>query len=260
MIRREEANAIWLIHQAAHAFISGQIADHWVGNGTMTLSPREELITAAYNHDAGWAEYEQQPRVNALGMPRTFTEMDMDEHFLIWEQSFRRVFVQNRYAALLTVLHSMALYEQRLRYLGDPPEIRAAVQAFVDQWQRWADDMIARLADHPRYSPGTQPDQLAHNVRLLQVWDYLSLMLCISTVHEQILEDVPMGDSTRGMVAIAANGPRSMVLDPFPLDRPLTLWLDARRLRGGPFNTDDELRHVLVGLPYKPLVFEITPN
>jgi hypothetical protein len=259
MIRREESGTVWLIHQAAHAFVAGQIAEHWIGGGQMTVQPREELLIAAYCHDAGWLGYEQQPRINAQGQPCTFTEMDLEEHFGIWESSIRSVFAQNRYAGLLTALHCKDLYEQRLRYLGDPPEARAHIQTFLDTWRAWIEDLIATLGSHPRYSLAVQPDPLAENLRLLQVWDYLSLALCMSHVYEQTVEDIPYAPGERDVLYLAAGGERSMVLNPFPLDHPLTLWIDARQVIGGPFDSDDALRAALDGVPYKPLVFEIGP-
>jgi hypothetical protein len=257
MIRREESDSTWFIHQAAHAYISGQIAQHWVGDGSLTLRPREELLLAATYHDAGWVSAEQQPRINHRGQPRTFTEMDLDEHFVIWRGSIEAVFTLNRYSGLLTSLHCAALYEQRLQHLDDPPGDRARIRAFLDERHTWQDDLIAALRDHPRYGLAVQPDRLADNLRLLQVWDYLSLILCMTPVHEQTLDDVPLGNSQRSRLGIAASGMRGMVLDPFPLDGPLTLWIDARPVLGGPFEDNAALQRALDGVSYQPLVFEV---
>jgi len=259
MIRREEPDSIWLIHQAAHAFISGQIAGHWIGQGTSTLSLHEELVIAATNHDAGWARAERSPQINPQGQPRTFTEMDMDDHFGIWTDSIQAVFVQNRYAGLLTSLHCSDLYEKRLRFLADPPPARSRIHAFLEERRAWEKQTIAALSSHPRYALAVEEQALLCNLRLLQVWDYLSLVVCMRPVHEQTLEDVPVGGGERVLLRIAGNGPRGMTLAPFPLDRPLTLWIDARQLPGVPFDSDEALRRALDGVPYKPLVFEIGP-
>jgi hypothetical protein len=258
MIRRDEADASWLIHQAAHAYIAGQIACHWIGSGAMVPAPRAELLVAAACHDAGWAAAEQQPRINGDGLPRTFTEMDLLDHFSIWRHSIEAVFAQNRYAGLLTSLHCTALYEQRLTLVDDPPDDRARIRVFLEKWHAWQRLLIAALTDHPRYGPVVNAPRLGENLRLLQVWDYLSLLLCMSTVREQTLEDVPLAGGQRGTLRVAASGEHGMALDPFPLDQPLALWIDARSLSGGPFASDAALRAVLVDVPYRPLVFEIT--
>ena len=257
MIRREESGATWVIHQAAHAYLSGQIAAHWTGIGDQAQHPRDALLIAAYHHDAGWVKNEQQPRINLHGQPRTFTEMDLDDHFTIWQDSIEAVFVQNRYAGLLTSLHCVALYEQRLRYVDDPPADRARIEAFLEGRYTWQDNLIAALGDHPHYSLAVQPDHRVTNLRLLQVWDYLSLLLCMGRVHEQSLDDAPVAGGRRVSLHLAASGPRGMTIDPFPLDGPLMLWIDARLVVGAPFDDDECLRRALAGVPYKPLVFEI---
>jgi hypothetical protein len=257
MIRREENGVVWLIHQAAHTYISGQIAEHWIGSGKMTFTPREEMLLAAYTHDAGWAQIEMLPRINPRGQPRTFTEMDLEEHFEIWQDSIEDVFAQNRYAGLITSLHCSALYEQRLRFIDDPPEHRSLVKTFLEGRRNWEKELIAAMTDHPRYGPAVLPDRLGENLRLLQVWDYISLMLCMGPVREQLLDDVPLATNVRGTISIAASGPRGMRLDPMPFDQALTLWIDARPVAKTPFESDEDLRAVLDSVPYKPLVLEI---
>ncbi|MBN1202704.1 MAG: DUF3891 family protein [Anaerolineae bacterium] len=257
MIRREEPGATWVIHQAAHAYIAGRIANHWIGGGQMQPVPRDELFLAACCHDAGWVTVEQTPRVNAAGQPRTFTEMDLDEHFLIWQQSIDAVFLQNRYAGLLTSQHCTALYEMRLRAVPDPPEDRTRITDFLETQHAWERALIAALSEHPCYAAAVQPDRLADNLRLLQVWDYLSLLLCMGEVQEQPLADVPLAYGRRGTLQVAPGGARCMLLDPFPLAQPLTVWIDVRQVIGGPFADDAGLQRALAAAPYQPLVFEV---
>lgn len=259
MIRREEADATWLIHQAAHAYIAGQIAEHWVGNGSMQLSPREELVLAAYTHDSGWIRAEQRPVLNRYGQPATFTEMRLDDHFDIWRDSIQIVFGQNRYAGLLTSLHCSALYEQRLRYVDDPPSAKARIRHFLEERHAWENRLIEALSAHPRYGLAVVPEALALNLRLLQVWDYLSLLMCMGPVFEQTLDDVPLHGQERVVMRVAANGPRGIAIDPYPLRQPLTLWIDARPVIGGPFASDEDFQSRLAETGYKPLVFEIGP-
>ncbi len=253
MIRREEPESIWVINQAAHAYLSGQIGEHW----RMAYAPREELLIAAYTHDTGWSAADRTPRLNARGLPRTFTEMDLEEHFTIWLGSINAVFLQNRYAGLLTSLHCSALYDQRLRYIQDNPEDRAKVQSFLGERRAWEKHLINALAEHPRYASAIKADRLAENLRLLQVWDYLSLLLCMGPVNDQTLDDVPLQSGERGVLAAAACGLRGLEIDPFPLDQPLTLWIDARQISRGPFADHSAFQSALEFAPYQPLVLEV---
>lgn len=259
MIRREEAESMWLIHQAAHAYVAGRIAEHWVGNGSLPLEPREELVLAAYAHDSGWAEAEKCPALNRYGQPATFTEMELDEHLTIWRRSIETVFPQSRYAALLVSLHCTALYEQRLRYVDDPPAQKTQIRSFVSERHAWEQRLISALETHPHYGLAVQHGHLALNLRLLQVWDYLSLLVCMGPVFEQTLEDVPVGEHERAILRIAANGPRGLALDPYPLDQPLAVWIDARPCAEETFDSVDAFRDRLAETSYKPLMLELEP-
>ncbi len=255
MIRREEADAVWVIHQTAHARLAGELAEHWRAD----FAPREALVLAALNHDAGWPDFERQPRINARGWPRSFLEMDADVHFTIWERSIWAMFAQDRYAGLLTSLHCTALYERRLRMSPAVTALRQAeIKAFLAKWRAWQEAQIATLREHPQYGDAVQPQNLARNLRLLQVWDYLSLVLCRGAVREDTLAEVPLD---RGAVTLrlVGEGQRALLLDPFPLDAPLALWIDARQVVGGPFPDDAALQHALADMPYQPLMLEVKP-
>jgi len=259
MIRREEAGATWLIHQAAHAYIAGQIAQHWIGGGSLQLFPREELLIAAFAHDNGWVKAEASPSINRYGQPATFTEMPLEEHLAIWRDSIHLIFAQSRYAALLASLHCSALYDQRLRYVDDPPDHKARIHAFVDERRAWEAQLTQALKTHARYGPAVEPERLAHNLRLIQVWDYLSVLVCMGPVFEQTLEDVPLAEHDHAVIRLAPTGPRGLALDPYPLDGPLAVWIDARRIDGGPFESSAAYRSRLADAPYKPLMFEFEP-
>jgi len=45
MIRREEPETTWVIHQAAHAAIAGQIAGHWIATSYDRTSPLDAPLT-----------------------------------------------------------------------------------------------------------------------------------------------------------------------------------------------------------------------
>lgn len=258
MIRREEAGAYWVIQQTAHAFLAAQIVARWRWEASQPLL-REELVLAAAAHDAGWVTADEQPRPNLGGYPRTFTEMDLHTHFDIWTASIETVYAQNRFAGLLTSQHCTALYEQRLRFLSDPPDDRAQITAFLARWYDWQRALIAALFNHPRYARAVEPETLALHLRLLQVCDYLSLLLCMGPVMEQSLNDVPLPGGAHSLLRISGDGARAMTLDPFPLTEPLVLWVDARQVIGAPFKDAAALRAALQDVPYKPLVFEIGP-
>lgn len=251
MIRRHEPGAIWLIHQGAHAFLAAQIAAHWTGLGADAL--REELILTAAVHDAGWTSAEQPPTLNPDGLPRSFMEMPMRQHMQIWRSSIESAFAQNPYAGLLTSLHCTALYAARQANETDAPEDAAAIAEFVAERRGWEEALAIDLRDHPRYSAGAAEGMLAESLRRLQVWDYLSLLACLGPEQDTHLDDVPLADGCRRPLHVTPGEGRQVVVDPFPLDMPLEVWIAARRLPDATFAADDALAEALVEVPYEAL-------
>ncbi|HML23834.1 MAG TPA: DUF3891 family protein [Aggregatilinea sp.] len=257
MIRRHEPDAIWLIHQGTHAHLAGQIAARWAENGS-PITPREELILAAIVHDTGWNAADQAPRLNDKGLPRSFMEMDLQEHMQIWQRSIWGAFAQNRYAGLLTSLHCSALYDMRLNEWNDSPEDREMIAAFLEAQRQWEHGVIADLRDHPRYGDAVAEERLAENLRLLQVWDYLSLLVCMGPDHEETIPNVPVEGGQRTTLRVKPAGTHTIRVEPFPLDTSLMVWIDARRLHGAPFDSDEALRRALDDAAYEPLRLVIT--
>jgi hypothetical protein len=47
-----------------------------------------------------------------------------------------------------------------------------------------------------------------------------------------------------------------MMLEPFPLDEAITVWIDARQV-AGPFQNQADFQRTLAETPYVPLAFEL---
>ena len=169
--------------------------------------------------------------------------MDMDDHFGIWTDSIQAVFVQNRYAGLLTSLHCSDLYEKRLRFLADPPPARSRIHAFLEERRAWEKQTIAALSSHPRYALAIEEQDLLCNLRLLQVWIICRWLVCMRPVHEQTLEDV------RSAAASACCcGLRAMAR---AYARPFRWKIETAIARSLPAcrSTATALRHALDGVP-----------
>src|SRR6187401_2881008 len=87
MIRREikpnDKSTIWLlVSQVEHAQISGELVRNWRDE----FSP--DVAEAITHHDDGWAEWESEPKMNAvIGAPYSFLEMPLAESLVIWDRS-----------------------------------------------------------------------------------------------------------------------------------------------------------------------------
>ena len=190
MILRGEPNgSTILIGQPAHAFLSGQLARNWHPRP----EPFEEVVLAATQHDAGMADWDADPDLNPdTGLPLSFMQMPLATHLRLWTHAPHRVLTQSRYAAILVSMHGTALYEMRDLSRMQPEDAEAVRRYLNDQ----------RALQH-ELAAGLDRDQLDSNQRLLWIWDFLSLGLCLRwwgktvngfTLHEHTVEPWPFAD------------------------------------------------------------------
>ena len=182
MLIRPDGDSVVAIGQAAHAWISGQLARAWGNDQFDTPEPREEVCLAAEQHDVGMAEWDLAPRLHPTeGRPLSFMEMELADHLRLWAAAPAKLLSQSAYAALLVSMHGTALYELRDLSRLDPPEADA-VRAYLARERAWQERMLDVL--------GADRDQAATNQRLVFAWDGMSLALCLRW-DEFVAEEVP---------------------------------------------------------------------
>jgi hypothetical protein len=231
VLLREDGDAVVCIGQPAHAWISGQLARAWAAD---PVEPREEVCLAAEQHDVGMAEWDASPELNRdTGLPYSFMEMPLATHMRLWTAAPERMLVQSPYAALLVSMHGTALYEMRdLDRMA--PDDAEAVRGYLRSQRELQRGLAGAL--------GADPEQVRRNQRLLWIWDFLSLGLCLRWD----------GRSVHG-IELAGN-----TLGPWPFrDARVTLRTEGRRLTGR-FGDETEMREALRRAPWTPLRFELT--
>jgi Protein of unknown function (DUF3891) len=222
MLLRRDNDDVIVIGQPAHAWLSGQLARAW----NPRPEPWEEVCLAAEQHDAGMAEWDRAPKLNPeTGLPRSFMELELDDHLEIWWRAAPLVLQQSRYAALLVSMHGTALYERR----RDQDDER--VRAFL-AGQR---ELQERLIE------GFDEEQVRRNQQLIWTWDSLSLGILLDWgtfdaggihVEDGTLDPWPFGSST---IAVKSEG---------------------RRLTGT-FDDEAAMRAALDAAPWVTLEFEL---
>ena len=248
MIRREYEGGLLLLPQTAHAWVSGQLALRW-GNGHFARpEPWDELMLTAAQHDSGWAEWELAPRIHSDGRPVAFREMDLEEHLAIWQRSVERMQPTSLYSALLISKHAAYRYENRLQDQGrdDPPEVRQRIRGFIDVQHAFQERTGRTLADHPRYGPALQEQRIADAFRLLQIWDWLSLLLLMGPLPTMALEDIPVVSGQRMPIQLVPRDGRTMTLDPYPFgEAPFVVRADGRWMAQQTFRHNALFRRTL---------------
>ena len=226
MLLREDGDAVVCIGQPAHAWLSGQLARNWALD---PVEPWEEVCLAAEQHDAGMADWDARPELNPdSGRPYSFIEMPLATHLRLWTAAPAKLIPQSRYAAVLLSMHGTALYEMR-----DLSRMSAgqadAVRAYLE----------GQRALQARLSQGLE--HVKRNQRLIWIWDFLSLGLCLRWE----------GRSVEGVTLHADT------IEPWPFaaDR-VTLRTEGRRLEGR-FGDEEEMRAALDAAPWVELRFEL---
>jgi uncharacterized protein DUF3891 len=249
MLLRPDGDAVIAIGQPAHAWISGQLARAWGNERFGAVQPRDEVLLAAEQHDAGMAAWDAAPELNPRsGRPYAFTEMPLATHLGLWGRAPGLVRVQSPYAALLVSMHGTALYEMRELAALSPGESRA-VRAYLDGQHR----LQARLREELAVSA----PEAHRNQRLLWTWDYLSLAVCLDWVPG-VARAVPSADGPED-VRIGPAGPGRLALEPWPFgDERVSLRCDGRRLEGR-FEDLASMRAALEAAPWTSLRWELEP-
>ncbi|MFD0710407.1 DUF3891 family protein [Paenibacillus sp. GCM10027626] len=168
MIIREKHNELIFIPQHNHGFLSGELAKHWKDEWLAGAARREELIYAAYEHDRGWIELDDQPIWNdRTGTVFSFMDYPLLPKLTYYGKGIEEVAQHSRYAALLCSMHFTALLE---------PEPHPAIRAFIGKErlrQAELQEELCRSAPH-------QAEELQFHLQILQFCDHLSLYVCLN--------------------------------------------------------------------------------
>jgi Protein of unknown function (DUF3891) len=234
MLLRRDADDVIAIGQPAHAWLSGQLARGWGNERFGAVEPWEEVCLAAEQHDLGMAAWDSAPKLNPeTGLPRSFMEIELDDHLEIWWRAAPLVLMQSRYAALLVSMHGTALYERRNLDLDE-------VRAFLDGQRELQERLLA----------GLDADEVRRNQRLVWTWDSLSLGLLLDWAPFE-LKDVPTAE---GRVDIQV---RDGTLDPWPFAQPrIAVKCEGRRLTGR-YEDEATMREALAAAPWVTIELEL---
>ena len=231
LVRPDGEDAVVVIGQAAHAWVSGQIARAWASE----VPHRPAVELAAAQHDVGMASWDLAPDVDAqTGWPVGFMAMPLDTHLRLWSLAPQRLFTQSRVAALAVSLHGTKLYERRDLDRLEPQQ---------------ADDVRAYLAgqralqERLRAETGVTEDEAARIQDLMFTWDWLSLGLCLGWAPADFRGELHLTGST-------------VTPWPFTTDT-LTLHTEGRRLTERAASRQ-ELQAIIERAPRVDLRFTLT--
>jgi hypothetical protein len=216
MIVRLYQGRLLLVRQTDHQVVSGRLAEAWGNVPFARPEPFAPLVLAAAEHDNGWAEWEAAPRVNpATRQPYQFTEMAVEEHLTLYRRGVERVLARDPHAGLLVNLHLQGFFNHRFGTAPDIPDRRLTPgqQEFVQRHLTELQEQQRQVAEHIGLAEAT----LWAQYKLLQIYDRLSLYLCMPPLREATLGPVPVdGLGEEVTLALRPVGEGGVAVSPWP--------------------------------------------
>lgn len=272
MFRKVWSDDKWLlISQVEHARVAGLMAAAWDFGGRRAP---QELLTAVSRHDDGWKPVDEAPEVNAQGDPRAFNEMPAEVALEIWSRSAGALAQEEKhYAAGLVAGHFIHLARNNIHMANLSPRQAVAVGRFIGQQQPLAkraqqlsgakansaigmdDVMVAPSA--PKERNKHLPQDYDKDLRLLQVCDYLSVLLCTDFSGEVEIENVPYLPQETTIKVQREAGKLALTLSPVPFRKNLRDHIGALLLPRRVYASAEELQAAMKGEKALSLEFHI---
>lgn len=240
MIANPTADGWEIIYQPAHALLSAQVAGHW--RATARPPRWGETVVAVAQHDNGWKEWEDAPRLTEGGTPVNFTEMALPDAIDQWHRGVARGAHQSCWVGLLISIHGTALYET---HRGKSEALDRFLDEQHAQQKRW----IAEL--------GASEEEVSAAYAMVRWTDWFSLLLGWRRVPADG-SPVELGEGPDGVAYFIRQCPdATFTVDPWPFDPDsFTLTVEARHVAQPTFADSAALAAALTAAPPTPRAWE----
>lgn len=191
------------------------------------LEPFDSMVYIIANHDAGWLEYDRNPRTDGTtDLPYDLVETPPDSIITTSRLSPEFNQRQHPYCGLISSMHSWGLYNGRygLSKLVLLDKVaakeRPAADKMLDGEIERQKRLKAELALDPQAVPYLHERKIFQNYKALQFIDTLALYF--NRIHPtqrgmQTFEHVPLSEDEDTQVTIRPVGNKAYALSPFPL-------------------------------------------
>ena len=167
MIVRTSQGSIQLITQPDHAQLARRVMERCAPLATRPR--RAAVLRAVAEHDNGWAEEDDAPRVNpTTGQIVDFVNAPAEVRQRVWPRGVARV-ADDPWAAALVAQHAIVVYD---RFHSDP------------EWAPFFARMTI-LRDEMLERSGSTLDELAPDYTFVRLADLISLTFCTGWTDEQ---------------------------------------------------------------------------
>ncbi|MGQ0550874.1 MAG: DUF3891 family protein [Armatimonadota bacterium] len=255
IVRRHDGELI-LIRQLDHSALSGEFARHWGNERFERPAPLEPVALASARHDEGWRGPDDEPYFDpAQRGPLHFRDITVPEHVVLYAKGVDRITALDPYAGLLVSMHGAGFYARRygtfpVKMSKLTEEVREVADAFVAEQEALQAALKRHIWD-PMQRRSEFERRLWTHYELLQVWDRLSLFVCLndpSRPAEDRLGPMPVtADGPVTELRVRTTGDGVMMLDPYPFGvAALEARVTARAISDRRYETAGDLRTALL--------------
>lgn len=244
-----ESKPNFVIEQADHARMSGQLAKAFGNDIFNTPVPHDLLTYIVAHHDEGWTSVdalrEQSP---TTGLPHHLTQTPLP--YLVKTSKASPDFneAHHDFCGLLSSMHTYGLFNGRYG-LSDfvfidkiAPENKQSVTDMLNAELERQARLKSQLSSKAESAAWVEEAALMNNYKLLQFFDTLSLYFHMTNVEnrgESKFLNVPDGKGTDHTLTIKPTGDGSYALTPFPFKgSEITVSVEGRYLTAQPQGTD----------------------
>jgi hypothetical protein len=228
VIVRPAGDSWLLIRQVDHAALAADLLSHWTADGMPDRATRGVLLEATRDHDCGWSEEDDAPRVDpATGVPWDFIHLPVERRQAVWVRAMR-LLRDRPHVAALVAHHALTAYA---RYDGDP-----AWRDFFRTLTHDRDRLVANLATR---TTEVSFDSFLRDYAALRWADLLSLTLCHGW-QDRFELDYYKGEPDG----------TTLTLTPDPFGAARVPWhVEARRVPRRPYASDEDLQAACATAP-----------
>lgn len=251
IVRELEDGRLLCIHQPTHALMAEAFCRHWGNRDFARPSPHDAVMVAVGQHDNGWWEWEQQPRLRSDGYPMDFVHDDDPlGKVALWRRGVAR-------AGLLVARHAALLYQPLPRH-GWDDGVQAAIQHFVDDAAALAGHVRLALQEVPEATDWLRPARIEANVRLLQFGDIASLQVLVPWAKHREIHHCPVDFEGAETTIVMMHDETHIHFEPWPFDvETFTVSILGRVLTQTHFPSEAEYHAALLAAPFKQMTWRV---
>lgn len=245
------------INQTSHALMAEEFCRAWGNDDFARPQPYTAVMAGIAQHDNGWFEWEQRPRLRADGYPMDFMHGPTGaEKIAQWQTGVDRAAAQHPYAGLLVARHAVRLYQRYVEQL--PADEQADVAAFVARQAELTAQVRRLWGEDAVFGPALQESRLAANTHLLKFGDSASLATLTPWGSPTVLAHCPLDGEDAYVDIVMSVGEDVITFDPWPFGvEAFTVAIHGRVLPQTHFADDAAYRRALSAAPLLRLTWQV---